>query len=50
MEPGSCSKQIRKVQMARFRMQVFYVIQENGVPIILEFAGPGLQLRWAERL
>ena len=46
--PGS--KRVRKVQIKRFRMQVFYAIQKNGVPLILEFAGPGLQPRWARRL
>jgi plasmid stabilization system protein ParE len=46
--PGS--KRVRKVQILDFRMQAFYTIQRNGVPLILEFAGPGLQPRWVERL
>ena len=46
----SGSTKVRKVQILEFRMQVFYSIQSNGVPLILEFAGPGLQPRWAERL
>jgi len=46
--PGS--KTVRKVQILDFRMQAFYVIQKNGVPLILEYAGPGLQPRWAARL
>ena len=45
--PGS--RRVRKVQILEFRMQVFYTIQKNGVPLILEFAGPGLQPRWGER-
>ncbi len=44
------SKTVRKVQILDFRMQAFYVIQKNGVPLILEYAGPGLQPRWASRL
>ena len=44
------SKRVRKVQISRFRMQVFYYIQKNGRPLIIEFAGPGLQPRWRERL
>jgi len=31
-------------------MTAFYINQSNGVPLILEFAGPGLTPRWAERL
>ena len=31
-------------------MQAFYVIQKNGVPLILKYAGPGLQPRWTTRL
>jgi len=46
--PGS--KTVRKVQILDFRMQAFYVIQKNGVPLILEYAGPGLQPRWSTRL
>jgi hypothetical protein len=44
------SKRVRKLQIRRFRIQVFYRIREDGTPVILEFAGPGLQPRWAERL
>ncbi len=44
------SKKVRKVQVPDFRMQVFYTIQRNGVPLIIEIAGPGLQPRWRERL
>ena len=46
--PGS--KRVRKVQVLEFRFQVFYTIQKNGVPLILEFAGPGLQPRGVDRL
>jgi hypothetical protein len=44
------SKRVRMSQILEFRMQVFYTIQKSGVPLILEFAGPGLQPRWADRL
>jgi ParE toxin of type II toxin-antitoxin system, parDE len=46
----SGSKRVRKVQIKDFRMIAFYIIRANGVPLILEFAGPGLLPRWAERL
>lgn len=45
--PGS--RQVRRVHMQQFRMQVFYRIMPNGVPLILEFAGPGAEPRWPER-
>ena len=44
------SKRVRKVQIVRFRPQVFYVIRADGVPFILEFAGPGRRPRWGRRL
>lgn len=44
------SRRVRKVQISRFRMQVFYRVREDGTPVILEFAGAGLQPRWSERL
>lgn len=46
--PGS--KKVQKVQIKSFRMTAFYILQKNKVPLILEFAGPGLMPRWAERL
>ncbi len=46
--PGS--RRVRRVQIPDFRMQVFYTIQKDGVPLILEIAGPGLQPRWRGRL
>jgi hypothetical protein len=46
--PGS--QRVRRVQLLKFRMQVFYFIRSDGIPVILEFAGPGLQPRWAGRL
>jgi len=45
--PGS--QRVRRVQLPRFRMQVFYFIRRDGIPIVLEFARPGLQPRWAGR-
>jgi hypothetical protein len=47
---ASGSKKVRKVQIKSFRMTAFYVIQRNGVPLILEFARPGMLPRWAKRL
>jgi hypothetical protein len=44
------STKIRKVQIAQFRMQAFYGIPGNGVPLVVEFAGPGVQPRWPRRL
>jgi plasmid stabilization system protein ParE len=44
------SNKVRKVQIRRFRMTAFYIVRKNGVPLILEFAGPGLQPLWATRL
>lgn len=46
----SGSNKVRKVQMRSFRMTAFYIIRKNKVPLILEFAGPGLLPRWADRL
>ncbi len=46
--PGS--RRVRRVQLPRFRMQVFYTIRNDGIPVVLEFAGPGLQPRWPDRL
>jgi hypothetical protein len=46
--PGS--RRVRKVQIPDFRMQAFYMIQRNGVPLLIEFAGAGLQPRWRGRL
>ena len=46
----SGSNKIRKVQIKSFRLTVFYMIRKNGVPLILEFAGPGLLPRWVDRL
>src|SRR5471032_38528 len=43
------SKTVRKVQILHFRMTAFYEIQANGVPLVPELAGPGLQPRWADR-
>lgn len=44
------SRRVRKVQISHFRIQVFYRVREDGTPVILEFAGAGLQPRWRERL
>jgi hypothetical protein len=44
------SRRVRKVQIPRFRLQVFYIIRKDGTPVILEVAGPGFQPRWVERL
>jgi hypothetical protein len=46
--PGT--KRVRKVQVPRFGMQVVYAIKKDGVPLIIELIGPGVQPRWAERL
>jgi len=46
--PGS--RRVRKVQVPRFRMQVFYLLRRDGVPFVLEFAGAGLRPRWRGRL
>ena len=46
----SGSNKVRKVQVKSFRMTVFYLVRKNKVPLILEFAGPGLVPRWANRL
>ena len=46
--PGS--KRVRRVQVAAFRLQIFYVITPQGVPFILEIAGPGARPRWRGRL
>lgn len=46
----SGSSKVRKVQIKDFRMTVFYMIRKNNGPLILEFAGPGLLPRWADRL
>jgi hypothetical protein len=46
----SGSIKVRKVQVRSFRITVFYLVRKNKVPLILEFAGPGLVPRWANRL
>jgi ParE toxin of type II toxin-antitoxin system, parDE len=46
--PGT--KRVRKVQVPRFGMQVVYAIKGDGVPLIIELIGPGVQPRWVERL
>lgn len=46
----AASTRIRKVQILQFRMQVFYYTPRNGVPVVIEFAGPGVQPRWPRRL
>jgi len=43
-------KNVRKLPTRLFRFVIFYILQPNGVPLILEFAGPGRQPRWAKRL
>lgn len=43
-------KSVRKLPTRLFRFVIFYIVQPNGVPLILEFAGPGRQPRWAKRL
>jgi hypothetical protein len=47
---ASGSRRIRKVQILRFRLQVFYSMQLDEVPLVLEIAGPGRQSRWRRRL
>ena len=47
---ASGSRRVRKVQIRQFRLQVFYIIRPNKVPLILEVAGPGVQPRWRRRL
>jgi hypothetical protein len=42
------SNKVRKVQIKSFRMTVFYIIRKNKIPLILEFAGPGLLPRWID--
>ena len=44
------SKSVRKVQIKEFRMTVFYVVVNAKTVHVLEYAGPGLQPRWSERL
>jgi hypothetical protein len=44
------SKTVRKVQIKEFRMTVFYVVVNAKTVHVLEYAGPGLQPRWSERL
>jgi len=44
------SKRVRKLQVPAFRYVIYYLVQSNGVPLILEFAGPGQQPRWWKRL
>ena len=46
--PGS--KRVRRVQILNYRMQVYYVITPDEVPLILEIAGPGAEPRWHKRL
>jgi hypothetical protein len=47
---ASGSRRIRKVQILRFRLPVFYLTRPDEVPLILEIAGPGRQSRWRRRL
>jgi hypothetical protein len=47
---ASGSRRIRKVQILRFRLQVFYSVRLNEVPLILEISGPGRHPRWRRRL
>jgi len=44
------SQTVRKVQIKEFRMTVFYVVVNAKTVHVLEYAGPGLQPRWSERL
>jgi len=45
------SKRVRKYGPTKtFRYLVYYVVTENGTPRIIEYAGPGRQLRWKRRL
>ena len=46
----SGSNKIRRVQIKSFRMTAFHIVRKNGVPLMLEFAGPGLLPHWADRL
>ena len=44
------SNNVRKLPTRLFRFVIFYVVPPNGVPLILDSAGPGRQPRWAKRL
>jgi hypothetical protein len=44
------SRRVRKVQVRRFRLQVFYQVLPDGTPLVLEIAAPGRLPRWRERL
>ena len=48
---ASPSKRVRKYGPTKnFRFLVFYVISESGIPRIIDYAGPGRQPRWTERV
>jgi hypothetical protein len=44
------SRRVRKVQILRFRLQVFYLARTGEPPLVLEVAGPGRLPRWRRRL
>jgi len=45
------SKRVRKYGPTKnFRYLVFYVITKNGVPRIIDYAGPGREPRWMKRI
>ena len=44
------SRTVRKVQILRFRLRVFYLARAGEPPLVLEVAGPGRLERWRRRL
>ena len=47
---ASGSSRVRKLPIRSFRYVIYYLIPPNGIPLILEFAGPGRMPRWRKRL
>jgi len=47
---ANSKRNVRKLPTRLFNFVIFYTVQPNGVPLILEFAGPGRQPRWSKRL
>jgi hypothetical protein len=45
------SRHVRKYGPTKtFRYLVYYIVTENGIPLIIEYSGPGRQARWRKRL
>jgi len=44
------SKRVRQVPVKSFRYIIYYLLQPNGIPLILEFAGPGRLPKWKKRI